>query len=99
MHIWGSGRCVRWVQDFILVRAECPYIQSSRACATDTIDDQSESRLEGGESAKPEIYKLKHALRLGVSVRVKLKLQREGKQINQEIRRVNTVICFTEVWF
>jgi hypothetical protein len=28
---------------------------------------------------KPEIYKLKHALRSGVSVRVKLKSQREGK--------------------
>jgi hypothetical protein len=46
---------------------------------------------------KPEIYKLKHALSSGVSVRVKLKSQREGKQINQKIRRVNTVICFTEV--
>jgi hypothetical protein len=29
-----------------------------------------------------------------VSVRVKFKSEREGKQINQEIRRVNTVICF-----
>jgi hypothetical protein len=26
---------------FILVRAERPYIQSSVACATDTIDDES----------------------------------------------------------
>jgi hypothetical protein len=58
-----------------------------------------ESRLEGGEWAKPEIYKLKHALRSGVSVRIKLKSQRKGKQINQEIRKVNTVICFTEVQF
>jgi hypothetical protein len=22
-----------------------------------------------------------------------------GKQINQEIKRMNTVICFTKVWF
>jgi hypothetical protein len=36
-----------------------------------------ESRLEGGEWAKPEIYKLKHALRSGVSVRIKLKSQRK----------------------
>jgi hypothetical protein len=34
---------------------------------------------------KPEIYKLKHALRSGVSVRIKFKSEREGKQINQEI--------------
>jgi hypothetical protein len=48
---------------------------------------------------KPEIYNFKHTLQVGVSVRVKFKSEREGKQINQEIRRVNTVICFTEVWF
>jgi hypothetical protein len=29
---------------FILVRAECPYFQSSMACATGTIDDQTCSR-------------------------------------------------------
>jgi hypothetical protein len=28
----------------------------------------SESRLEGGEQAKPEIYKLKHALRSGLAL-------------------------------
>jgi hypothetical protein len=48
---------------------------------------------------KPEIYKLKHILQAGVSVKIKVKSEREGKQINQEIRRVNTVICFTEVRF
>jgi hypothetical protein len=35
----------------------------------------------------------------GVNVRVKSESEREGKQINQEIKRMNTVICFTEVRF
>jgi hypothetical protein len=41
-----------------------------------------------------EIYKLKHTLQAGVSVRIKFESEREGKQINQEIKRMNTVICF-----
>jgi hypothetical protein len=58
-----------------------------------------ESGLEGGEYAKYEIYKLKHTLQVGVSVRIKSESKREGKQINQEIKQMNTVICFTEVQF
>jgi hypothetical protein len=46
-----------------------------------------------------EIYKLKHTLQAGVSVILKSESEREGKQINQEIKRMNTVICFTEVQF
>jgi hypothetical protein len=46
-----------------------------------------------------EIYKLKHTLQAGVSVRIKSESEREGKQINQEIKWMNTVICFTEVRF
>jgi hypothetical protein len=34
-----------------------------------------------------------------VSIRIKFKSEERGKQIKQESRRVNTVICFTEVWF
>jgi hypothetical protein len=34
-----------------------------------------------------------------VSVRIKVKFEREGKQINQEIKRMNMLICFTEVRF
>jgi hypothetical protein len=41
----------------------------------------------------------KHTLRSGVSVRIKLKSEERGKQITQESRRVNTMICFTEVRF
>jgi hypothetical protein len=48
---------------------------------------------------KLEIYKLKHTLQVGVSIRIKFKSEREGKQINQEIRRMDMVICFTEVRF
>jgi hypothetical protein len=46
-----------------------------------------------------ENYKLKHTLQAGVSVRNEFESERERKQINQEIERMNTVICFTEVWF
>jgi hypothetical protein len=46
-----------------------------------------------------EIYKLKHTLQVEVSVRIKFESEREGKQINKEIKRMNTVICFTEVLF
>jgi hypothetical protein len=46
-----------------------------------------------------EIYKLKHTLQAEVSVRIKFESEREGKQINKEIKLMNTVICFTEVRF
>jgi hypothetical protein len=46
-----------------------------------------------------ENYKLKHTIQAGVSVRNESKSETEGKQINQEIKRMNTVICFTEVQF
>jgi hypothetical protein len=55
---------------FILVRAEHPYIQSSVACATGSIDDQTPSRgykqsREGAEAPRPligvevKLYKLR----------------------------------------
>jgi hypothetical protein len=46
-----------------------------------------------------ENYKLKHTLQARVSVRNEFESEREGKQINQEIKRMNTMICFTEVRF
>jgi hypothetical protein len=33
-------------------------------------------------------------LQAGVSVRIEFESKREGKQINQEIKRMNMVICF-----
>ena len=38
-----------------------------------------ESRLEGGEQAESENYKLKHTLEVGVSVRNKIESEREGE--------------------
>jgi DNA-directed RNA polymerase subunit L len=46
-----------------------------------------------------ENYKLKHTLQDEVSIRIKFESEREGKQINKEIKWMNTVICFTEVQF
>jgi hypothetical protein len=40
-----------------------------------------------------------NTLQVGVSVRIKSKSGREGKQINQEYKANDTVICFTEVRF
>jgi hypothetical protein len=48
-----------------------------------------ESHLEGGGLAESEFYKLKHTLQARVSVRIKSESEREGKQINQEIKRMN----------
>jgi hypothetical protein len=58
-----------------------------------------ESRLEGGEYAESEIYKLKHTLQVGVSIRIKFKFEREGKNKSQANKADETVICFTEVRF
>jgi hypothetical protein len=38
-----------------------------------------------------------NTLQVGVSVRTNVKSGREEKQINQEVKRMDTVICFTEV--
>jgi hypothetical protein len=55
------------VTRFILVRTERFYIQSSVACATDTIDDQTHSRgykqsREGGEAPRSVIRRGKWSL-------------------------------------
>ena len=58
-----------------------------------------ESRLEGVNRRNLKFITLNTHYKMGVSVRIKFKSEREGKQINQEIKRMNTVICFTEVRF
>jgi hypothetical protein len=35
----------------------------------------------------------------GLALEMNPSPKERGKQINQEIKRMNTVICFTEVWF
>jgi hypothetical protein len=42
---------------------------------------------------KSEIYNLIHKLQVGVSVKMNIKSGREGKQINQENKVDDTVIC------
>jgi hypothetical protein len=44
-------------------------------------------------------YKLKHTLQAGVSVRNEFESEREGKTNQPQIKRMNIVICFTEVRF
>jgi hypothetical protein len=57
-----------------------------------------ESRLEGVDRQKLKFTTL-NTLQAGVSVRIKSEARREGKQINQENKADDTVICFTEVRF
>jgi hypothetical protein len=57
-----------------------------------------ESRLEGVDMRKLKFTTL-NTLQAGVSVRIKVKSGIEGKQINQESKANDTVICFTEVRF
>jgi hypothetical protein len=57
-----------------------------------------ESRLEGVDRRNLKFTNL-NTLQARVSVRIKSESEIEGKQINQEIKRMNTVICFTEVRF
>jgi hypothetical protein len=57
-----------------------------------------ESRLEGVNRRNLKFTTL-NTLQVGVSVRTKIKSEREGKTNQMEIKRMNTVICFTEVRF
>jgi hypothetical protein len=45
------------------------------------------------------MYNFKHTLQAGVSIRTKIKSGREGKTNQMKIKRMNTVICFTDVRF
>jgi hypothetical protein len=59
-----------------------------------------ESRLEGGgKLAKTEIYNFKHNYKLGLALEINSSPKERGKQINQENKVSDTVICFTEVRF
>jgi hypothetical protein len=58
-----------------------------------------ESRLEGVNRQNLKILNLITHYKPGLALERILSLGERGKQINQEILRVNTVICFTEVRF
>jgi hypothetical protein len=60
-----------------------------------------ESHLEGGGGVNRRNLEFTtlNTLQAGVSVRTKIKSEREGKTNQMEIKRMNTMICFTEVRF
>jgi hypothetical protein len=58
-----------------------------------------ESHLEGVDRQNLKIINLSTHYKPGLALERILSLGERGKQINQEIRRMNMVICFIEVWF
>jgi hypothetical protein len=58
-----------------------------------------ESRLEGVNRRNLKIINLSTHYKPGLALELNSSPKERGKQINQEIKRMNTVICFTEVRF
>jgi hypothetical protein len=58
-----------------------------------------ESRLEGVNRQNLKIINLSTHYKPGLALEINPSPKERGKQINQEIRWMNTVICFTEVRF
>jgi hypothetical protein len=58
-----------------------------------------ESRLEGVDRRNLKNYKLKHTLQAGISVRMNIESEREGKTNQPRNKADGTVICFNEVRF
>jgi hypothetical protein len=60
-----------------------------------------ESRLEGGgvNRRNLKIINLSTHYKSGLALEMNPSPKERGKQINQEIKRMNTMICFTEVRF
>jgi hypothetical protein len=59
----------------------------------------TESRLEGVNRRNLKIINLSTHYKLGLALEMNSSPKERGKQINQEIKRMNAVICFTEVRF
>jgi hypothetical protein len=59
----------------------------------------TESRLEGVNKQNLKIINLSTHYKPGLALELNSSSKERGKQINQEIKRMNTVICFTEVRF
>jgi hypothetical protein len=47
----------------------------------------------------PKIINLSTHYKSGLALEMNPSLKERGKQINQEIKRMNTMICFTEIRF
>jgi hypothetical protein len=58
-----------------------------------------ESRLEGVNRRNLKIINLSTHYKPGLALEMNSSPKERGKQINQEIKRMNTVICFTEIRF
>jgi hypothetical protein len=58
-----------------------------------------ESRLEGVNRANLKFINLSTLYKPGLALELNLSPKERGKQINQEIKQMNMVICFTEVRF
>jgi hypothetical protein len=58
-----------------------------------------ESRLEGVNRRNLKIINLSTHYKPGLALEMNPSPKEKGKQINQEIKRMNTVICFTVVRF
>jgi hypothetical protein len=59
-----------------------------------------ESLLEGGVNRRNlKIINLSTHYKPGLALGMNPSPKEMKKKINQEIKRMNTVICFTEVWF
>jgi hypothetical protein len=58
-----------------------------------------ESRLEGVNRRNLKIINLSTHYKSGLALEMNPSLKEREKQINQEIKWMNTMICFTKVWF
>jgi hypothetical protein len=58
-----------------------------------------ESRLEGVNRRNLKIIKLSTHYKPGLALEMNSSPKERGKQINQEIKQMNTMICFTGVRF
>jgi hypothetical protein len=58
-----------------------------------------ESRLEGVDRQNLKIINLSTHYKPGLALEMNSSPRERGKQINQQIKQMNTVICFTEVRF
>jgi hypothetical protein len=58
-----------------------------------------ESRLEGVDRRNLKIINLSTHYKPGLELERILSLEEKGKQINQEIKQMNTMICFIEIRF
>jgi hypothetical protein len=55
--------------------------------------------LRGVDRRNMKIINLSTHYKPGLALEMNSSPKERGKQINQEIKWMNTVFCFTEVWF